>query len=79
MKNYEVQEMKEKFKVIKIDDLIKYVSPSRQAMLSIILDDIQEGRKAESKNADNKYLVINTDEPYADEIVEILKRNSHWG
>jgi len=26
----------------------------------------------------NEYLVINTDEPYAEEIIEILKRNGHW-
>lgn len=26
-----------------------------------------------------QYLVINQDEPYADEIIEILKRNGHWG
>lgn len=25
------------------------------------------------------YLVINTDEPYADEVIEIMKRNGHWG
>jgi len=25
------------------------------------------------------YLVINTDEPYADEIIEIMKRYVHWG
>lgn len=27
----------------------------------------------------NTYIVINTDEPYADEIIEILKRHGHWG
>jgi hypothetical protein len=27
---------------------------------------------------ENTYLVINTDEPYADEIIEILKKNGHW-
>lgn len=27
---------------------------------------------------ENTYFVINTDEPYADEIIEILKKNGHW-
>jgi hypothetical protein len=27
---------------------------------------------------ENTYLVINTDEPYADEVIEILKKNGHW-
>jgi len=26
-----------------------------------------------------KYIVINTDEPYSGEIVNILKKNGHWG
>lgn len=56
--------VEDKFIVIKIDDLTKHVSPSRRAMLSIILDDIQEGRKADGKK-NNKYLVVNEDEKYA--------------
>lgn len=26
-----------------------------------------------------QYLVINQDEPYADEVIEIMKRHDHWG
>lgn len=29
--------------------------------------------------SNNTYIVINTDEPYAPEVVEILKRYGHWG
>lgn len=64
---------------MKIEDIEKYISPSRRAMLSIILDDVQEGRKADSKKTDNEYIVINKDEPYANEVIDILKRNGHWG
>ena len=28
---------------------------------------------------ENTYLVINTDEDYAEEIADILKKNGHWG
>lgn len=58
-------EMKNKFIVIKTNDLTKYVGPSRRGFLSIILEDIQEGRKVEGKNVENKYLVVNKDEQYA--------------
>jgi len=69
-----------KFIVIKIDDLKKYVnSVFKLAMLENDLNDIQAGRKADGKAPCNEYLVINTDEPYAGEIIEILKRNGHWG
>lgn len=30
-------------------------------------------------NNEKTYIVINTDEPYADEIIEIMKRYGHWG
>lgn len=31
------------------------------------------------KRQDNIYLVINSDEPYADQIIDIMKANGHWG
>lgn len=36
-------------------------------------------RERAGKDVAPEYLVINTDEPYAPEIIEILKRNDHWG
>jgi hypothetical protein len=70
----------EKFIVIKIDDLIKHVkSVFKIEMLKNDLKDIKEGRVAEGKIPYNEYLVINIDEPYAPEIIEIMKRNGHWG
>ena len=71
---------KRKFIVIKIEDLIKHVnSVFKLAMLDNDLKDIQAGRKAAGKEPCPEYLVINTDEPYAEEIIEIMKRNGHWG
>lgn len=35
-------------------------------------------RKQDGKSVDNEYLVINTDEPYIEQIIEILKKNNHW-
>lgn len=71
---------KRKFIVIKIDDLIKYVnSVFKLGMLDNDLKDIQNGRKAEGKEPCPEYIVINTDETYAPEIIEILKSHNHWG
>jgi hypothetical protein len=71
---------KRKFIVIKIDDLKKHInSVFKLAMLENDLNDIAAGRAAEGKEPCPEYLVINTDEPYAGEIIEIMKRNGHWG
>lgn len=71
---------KKKFVVMKIEDLIKYVkSPFKLAMLDNDLEDIKKGREADGKKPVNEYLVINLDEPYAPEVIDILKKNGHWG
>lgn len=71
---------KRKFIVIKIDDLLKYVnSVFKLAMLDNDLHDIQTGRQADGKDPVPEYIVINTDEPYAPEVIEIMKRYGHWG
>lgn len=65
--------------VIKIEDLKHINSVFKIAMLQNDLEDIQTGRKAEGKDPSPEYLVINTDEPYINDIIEILKANGHWG
>lgn len=70
--------MKLKFIVIKKDDADKYLNEKGQETLNGILDIIFDSRSMDGKKI-NKYLVINTDEPYADEVIEILKSNGHWG
>lgn len=40
----------------------------------------EKARKQEvEKKEPHTYLVINRDEHYADEVIEILKRHGHWG
>lgn len=69
-----------KFIVIKIADYVKYVdSMVKWALLRNDLKDIQAGREKDGKEPRPEYIVVNTDEPYAQEIIEILKRNGHWG
>jgi hypothetical protein len=68
-----------KFIVFKGEDADKYLPNHDLVDLGHILRQINDGRKKEGKSTNNKYLVINTDEPYADEVIAILKRNGHWG
>ncbi len=70
--------MKEKFYVVKKDDVRKYLNYNGQTAFYSCLETIADGRSIDGKKY-NKYLVINIDEPYAPEIVEILKKNGHWG
>lgn len=36
-------------------------------------------RASQDKDPCPEYLVINTDEPYIGEIIDVLKRHGHWG
>ena len=67
-----------KYIVIKQDDLYKHASEQDMVDLSKILKTIRVGRKEVGKKTDNKYLVINIDEDYAKDVIEILKKNNHW-
>lgn len=74
--------MKNKFVVIKREDLQRYTNAAATGvMIDWLAELIDKGRLASGKTpaSNNRYLVINTDEPYADEIIEIMKRYGHWG
>ncbi|GAB3065365.1 hypothetical protein ACFOU0_12270 [Salinicoccus sesuvii] len=68
-----------KFYVIKRSDVDDYCGPLDKGNLTRIGNKIHRGRKQDRKVSDHWYIVINQDEPYADEVIEILKRNGHWG
>lgn len=71
--------MKEdKFFVLNRKDMNKYLTSNQRCQVFEAGIQIFESRQVEGKK-DNKYLVVNTDEPYADEVIEILKRHGHWG
>ncbi|WP_145148539.1 hypothetical protein [Paenibacillus xylanexedens] len=71
--------MQIKFTVIRNEDIEKHLNEKDKSELSRLLWKIQELRLLEGKAALNTYLVVNTDEEYATEIVRILKENGHWG
>lgn len=70
--------MQIKFTVIKNEDAEKYLDESEKVELSRLLNKVRSGRVSEGKVALNTYLVVNTDEAYAGEVVNILKDHGHW-
>jgi len=67
-----------KFTVIKNEDIRRYLDDNEQNEFNTLRYEINSGRFNDSKPM-NKYIVINTDEEYAPEVIEILKRHGHWG
>jgi len=66
-----------KYIIIKQDDL-KYITEQDKINLCSIIKTIRDGRIEVNKNTGNKYFVINVDENYAKDIVDILKKNNYW-
>lgn len=60
--------------VIKREDIFKYLTDNQIKYLDTILSVIADGRKKDGKKTDNSYYICNTDEPYADEVLEIILR-----
>lgn len=70
--------MKIKFTVMKNSELHK-LHHDHQFNVAAAESLIGLNRLNAGKESYPTYLVINTDEPYADEVIEILKRHGHWG
>lgn len=70
--------MNKKFVVFKKDDL-RYLDGEEYENFLACQDAVYLGLLRDKKNTEKTYLVINTDEPYVDEVIEILKRHGHWG
>ncbi len=70
----------DKYLVIKRRDIDRYLNDVQERSFWQYVETIQE-RKLQDipDHVQPNYIVINTDEPYADEIVDILQSNGHWG
>lgn len=77
------QGFQRRYTVLNERDYAKYVRVDLREefedVLSRVLTEIKFGRVAHGKHIYNNYVVINLDEPYIDEIIEIMRRNGHWG
>jgi hypothetical protein len=67
-----------KFLVLKNEDLDRYLDEHSEDQLYNIFQTMEAGRIYDGKVDDNQYLVINRDEPYAEEVIEIMKKHGHW-
>ncbi|MGE1118295.1 hypothetical protein [Bacillus altitudinis] len=68
-----------KFAVINLKDFSSYVPKDIEQgflnELSKVSKSIEEGRRKDGKKPFNNYLVINQDEPYIEEVFEVVKKN----
>lgn len=69
--------MKMMYVVMKEDDINRYLDEKAKIELAASKVAISQLRAVEGKK-DNTYLVINTDEPYAEDVIRIMNRNGHW-
>lgn len=58
--------------VIKREDVFKYLRDNQIRYLDAILNTIADGRKKDGKKTENLYYICNTDEPYANEVLEVI-------
>lgn len=58
--------------VIKREDIDKYLTTTEKVLLDNVLSSISIGRAREGKNQNNTYYICNTDEPYADKVLNVI-------
>lgn len=70
-----------KFTVLKNEDLdgVCEAYPEMKDPFEKLCEKVKQFRRLIGRQASPTHLIINIDEPYADEVIEILKRNGHWG
>ena len=61
--------------VLKNEDIDKYLSTEQTNSLIDILQTIASGRDKDGKKIFNEYYVCNTDEPYAEEVLNVILKN----
>lgn len=83
--------IRKKFTVAKDKDIKEHLNQHEQEELYSLLELVEVRKKVKkTRTADreagtdkfytpNTYLIINTDEPYADEVIDIMKKHGHWG
>ncbi|GGD05218.1 hypothetical protein [Pontibacillus salipaludis] len=73
---------KRRYTVIKEEDLQMYIGMDKKEELFNVLGEIQshiqDCRTSEGKKPYNSYIVINTDEPYINDVLRVMKHNGHW-
>ena len=63
--------IKDKYIVIKNEDAEKYLDDFERHQLELVMQSISKGREADGKTQ-NTYYLCNTDEPYADKVLQTI-------
>jgi hypothetical protein len=72
-------DMEMKHVAYKKSDILRIKDPTVLEALAVFEDAYEQSRAEQGKNPCPVYLVINTDEPYINEIIDVLRRNNNWG
>ena len=62
-----------KYEVMKLDDIDKYLLNNQKEALKDIIQTIQIGRKMNGKVFCNRYVVVNEDQPYAEQVWRLIQ------
>ncbi len=64
-----------KYEVMKLDDIDKFLLPYEKHWLAAIVRSLQAGRRGEGKEPCNSYVVVNEDESYAEQVWQLIQRH----
>lgn len=59
--------------VLKESDIVDHLTEAEQEILAILYEKIMTGRESNGKE-ENSYYIVNLDEPYADEILDVIMK-----
>jgi hypothetical protein len=68
-------ERKQKYLVVKHDDLTKYLHAENLAYLAALMETVKK-RRAEDGKKDNQYVIVNQDEPYSEKVWKLIEAHS---
>lgn len=59
--------------IIKIQDTLDYCTGKQRDNLLDVMASVIVGRRKDNKIEENEYFICNTDEPYAQEVFDVIK------
>jgi len=65
--------------VFKNEDLFLYLDAEEYKSIVRVAEKVNQGRFKDGRQTESTYIVVNTDERYIDEIIEVLKLHNAWG
>lgn len=63
----------DKYEVLNLDDIGKYLTPDQKTTLASIIHSIQEGRRKDGKISCNSYVVVKEGLPYTEQVWRLIE------